>query len=335
MRHESSVVVDRGQYQDAVTPWEEESWRDAALGWVESESAARGLRVTGDWRVRLRPWSVLVRVSVQGRDAVWFKANPSASAFEGPLTAALARWVPEHVLEPLAVDAARGWSLLPDGGELFRSVLEREPVKPSTWEALLGQYADMQHALIPHTQEIEQLGVPSARTAALPDVFDQLVAENSTLRPDDRRRLDDLRPRLADWCTELAALGIEDSLDHSDLHDGQLFHPRPDRFTFFDWGDAAVSHPFCSLLVPARTACERYGHDVLPRLRDAYLEPWTGTGRTTADLRRAVSLAWRLGALGRACSWGRLFPAASDASDALGAEECVRWLLELSNDPPI
>ncbi|MEU6069681.1 MULTISPECIES: aminoglycoside phosphotransferase family protein [Streptomyces] len=335
MQGESSVVVDRGQYEDAVTPWEEKSWRDAALGWVEGELAARGLRVTGDRRVRLRPWSVLVRVSVQGRDAVWFKANPPASAFEGALSAALARWVPEHVLEPLAVDPDRGWSLLPDGGELFRSVLAREPVEPSTWEALLGQYADMQHALTPYVEEIEQLGVPNARTTVLPDVFDELVAENATLQPDDRRRLDDLRPRLVDWCTELAALGIEDSLDHSDLHDGQLFHPQPGRFTFFDWGDAAVSHPFCSLLVPARTARERYGHDVLPRLRDAYLEPWTGTGRTTAELRRAVSLAWRLGALGRACSWGRLFPAASDAADTLGAMESVRWLLELSNDPPM
>ena len=139
MRDHASPTVDRGRYTDAVTPWEQESWRTAALDWVEAGLAAHGLRMTGRPQVRLRPWSVLVRVPVAGRGAVWFKANPPASGFEGPLTAALARWVPEHVLEPLAVDADRGWSLLPDGGDLFRNVLEREHVEPRAREDLLRQ----------------------------------------------------------------------------------------------------------------------------------------------------------------------------------------------------
>lgn len=332
MQHDASVVVDQGQYQDAVTPWEQEAWRDAALGWAERELAARGLRETGQRRVRLRPWSVLVRLAVEDHNAVWFKANPPGSAFEATLTSALAHWVPEHVLEPLAVDADHGWSLLPHGGELFRDVLNRSPADPRVWEELLGQYASMQQALVPYAHEIELLGVPSARTTALPDVFDQVIAENTTLQPDDLKRLYELRPRLVNWCTELAAVGIADSLDHSDLHDGQLFNPEPGRFTFFDWGDAAVSHPFCSFLVPARAASTRYGSEVLPRLRDAYLEPWTGGGRTSAELRRAVTLAWRLSALGRACSWGRLFPGATTTT---GAVESANWLLQLLTEPPI
>ncbi|MDI9887129.1 phosphotransferase [Streptomyces sp. HNM0645] len=333
--HEATVSVDRGQYHDAVTPWEQEAWRGAAVGWVAEVLAARGLRATGRWEVRLRPWSVLVRIPVRGGNTVWFKANPPASAFEGALSAALARWVPEHVLEPLAVDAERGWSLLPDGGELFRNVLGREAVGPGTWEEVLRQYATMQRALVPRAREMEELGVPGARTAALPDLFDRLVAENTAPGSDERRDLEQLRPRLVDWCAELAAVGVADSLDHSDLHDAQLFVREPGRFTFFDWGDAAVSHPFCSLLVPARRASERLGPEVLPRLRDAYLEPWTGAGSTAAELRRAVGLAWRLSALGRACSWGRLFPAAYGTSGDTGAAERVRWLMELRNDPPV
>ncbi|GGI95916.1 aminoglycoside phosphotransferase family protein [Streptomyces brasiliensis] len=333
MLHETTVTVDRGQYPDAVTPWERETWRNEALDWVAGELAARGLRTTGTLRVRLRPWSVLARVPVEGRDTVWFKANPPASAFEGALTAALARWVPESVLEPLAVDAGRGWSLLPDGGELFRDALRRVPVDVGEWEELLRQYACVQRALVPHTHEIEELGVPTVHTLALPEAFDRLVERNTVLRPDERAKLVALRPRLVDWCAELAATGVPDTLDHADLHDGQLFRSAPDRFVFFDWGDAVVSHPFCSLLVPARRACEHYGDEVLPRLRDAYLEPWTGEDRTRAQLRRAVSLAWRLGALGRAASWGRLFPSAAGAAggDVDGAD----WLLRLLTDPPL
>ncbi|WP_234025093.1 MULTISPECIES: phosphotransferase [unclassified Streptomyces] len=335
-----AMVVDRGRYPAAVTPWESGEWRDAALGWVRQELAAHGLRTAaeGAVRVRLRPWSVLMRLAVVGRgDDVWFKANPPASAFEAGLTAALARWVPGQVLEPLAVDAGRGWALLPDGGELFRDVLDRGPADPRAWEQPLAQYADLQRALVPHTAHLERLGVPSARTAQLPDIFDQIVADNAALSPDDRSRLGALRPRLADWCRELAGLGIADSLDHADLHEGQLFAPRAGRFTFFDWGDATVSHPFFSFRVPAAAVRERFGADALPRLRDAYLEPWTADGRTTADLRRAIRLAWRLGALGRAHSWGRMFPPPSDAPDAtaMGVAESAASLRELLTEPAL
>ncbi|GHE06293.1 phosphotransferase [Streptomyces alanosinicus] len=324
--------MDRGTYQYAPTPWEQRAWRDAALGWVAGRLAALGLRGGGDLSVRLRPWSVLVRVPVEGRDAVWFKANPPAGSFEGPLTAALARWVPEQVLQPLAVDAERAWMLLPDGGELFRSVLARAPVEPGTWEEMLRQYASVQRAVTGHRHEIERLGVPCVRTLGLPEAFDRLLMDNTALDAGDHARLERLRPRLADWCAELAAAGVEDTLDHADLHDGQLFHPAPGRFTFFDWGDAAVTHPFCSLRIPAEKARARYGPQVLARLLDAYLEPWTGPGRTAADLRRAARLAWRLSALGRAASWGRTFP--HPPGPAPGDGHSAASLLEILNDPP-
>ncbi len=332
MSSEMPVTVDRGRFQDAVTPWDDETWRAAAVDWAAASLAARGLRPTGEWRVRSRPWSVLARLSVQGRDAVWFKANPPASAFEGPLTTALARWAPGHTLEPIAVDADRGWSLLPDGGPLLRDVLDRRTARPEVWEGLLSRYAALQHALTPRAREIERLGVPGVPVTELPGVFDRL--DDTPLRPEERHGLRRLRPRLQDWCAELGGLGIPDSLDHADLHDGQVLHPAPGTFTFFDWGDAVVSHPFCSLAVPARRARERHGPQVVPRLLDAYLEPWTGAGRTGRELRHAVRLAWRLSALSRAGAYGRVFPESGAAGAAVAAEG-ARCLLELCEAPPL
>ncbi|MFD4540281.1 phosphotransferase [Streptomyces bauhiniae] len=321
---ERAVEVDRGAYPDAVTPWEQGAWREAVFAWVDAQLARHGMRLSGTPRVRLRPWSVLMRIPVGRAAPVWFKANPPAGVFEGPLTAALARWLPEYVLRPLAVDAGRGWSLLPDGGPLFREM----EATPRAWEELLSGYARMQRALVPRVGDLGALGVPRLRVSEVPASFDRLRAGNSSLNPDQRDRLDALRTRLADWCAELDALGVPDSLDHADLHEGQLFHPGPGRFTYFDWGDAIVSHPFASLRIPAQRAAERYGPEVLPRLRDAYLDPWTDLGLSAAELRRAAHLAWRLGALGRARAWTRLFPSATGTTDA------ARSLLETGDAPP-
>ena len=317
------MQIDRGRYANACTPWEDPAWRATALDWLDQQLAVHDLRETGPRRVRLRPWSVIIRVAADR--PVWFKANPPGSRFEAALSEALSRWAPEHVLTPYAVDAVRGWSLLPDGGPLLRDL----PADPRDWEELLSQYADLQRALVPHADELVGLGVPDARLAALPGIYDETIATNQTLTATDRVRLHTLRPRLLDWCAALAAIGIADSLDHADLHDGQILVPGPGRFTFFDWGDAAVSHPFCSLLVAAERAADRHGSDVIPRLRDAYLEPWTADGHTAAELRRATDLAWRLGQFGRAASWGRLFPDAHPGSTPVGDAERAAALLKL------
>ncbi|MEU6059863.1 aminoglycoside phosphotransferase family protein [Streptomyces sp. NPDC047097] len=330
-----TATVDRAGYPDAVTPWEDPDWRAAALDWITTSLAAHGLRTPGPDRIRLRPWSVLIRLPVQDSAVRWFKANPPGSRFEGPLTAALARRVPGHVLTPLAVDAERGWSLLPPGGDLFRDVLARGPVPLAAWERLLHQYAETQRALVPYADSLLTLGVPNARTPELPALFDRLIAGNPALLPEDRRRLRALRPQLVDWSEELAAAGVPDTLDHTDLHDGQLFHRAtpgaPPHFTFFDWGDAAVSHPFGCLLVPLRRAAELHGPTALPRLRDAYLEPWTSPHLPAPTLRRAATLAWRLAPLHRAHSYGRFFPTEA----ATGAPDAARWLLRLADEPEV
>jgi aminoglycoside phosphotransferase (APT) family kinase protein len=47
---------------------------------------------------------------------------------------------------------------------------------------------------------------------------------------------------------ELATYGVTETLQHDDLHDGQVF-VRDDRQLILDWGDAVISHPFFTLSV--------------------------------------------------------------------------------------
>ncbi|HZX01713.1 phosphotransferase [Kribbella sp.] len=294
------MQIDRGAYPDARTPWDDPAWRATALGWLDAELARIGVRELGERRVRVRPWSVIVRV--EAADPVWFKAGAPGAAFEAGLGEALARWTPEHVLTPYAVDAARGWSLMPSGGDQLRVL----PPGPREWIDVLTQYAELQRALVPRVDELLRLGVPDARVPALPGIFDAAVLETSTAD-----KLSGLRPRLVGWCEELRAIGVPDSLDHADLHDGQILVAGVGRYTFFDWGDANVGHPFFSLLVTLERAAELHGPEVVARLEDAYLEAWTADGHTLPDLRRAAELARRLSQLTRAGSWARLFPDAT------------------------
>ena len=202
---------------------------------------------------------------------------------------------------------------------------------PREWEAVLTQYADLQLALVPRVDDLLRLGVPDARVPALVAVFDEAVAENRTLSADERARLRAFRPRVVAWCEELHAIGVPDSLDHADLHDGQILvassrMPTDNpSCTFFDWGDANVGHPFCSLLVALERAADDHGPEVVARLEDAYLEAWTD-GHSLTDLRRAAELARRLSQLTRAGSWARLFPAAAHLGDPERAAALLRLL---------
>ncbi|WP_409116640.1 aminoglycoside phosphotransferase family protein [Streptomyces acidiscabies] len=312
--------TDRGDYGIGVTPWDDAVWRAEVVEWVRGVLGVRGYDATvGD--VRLRPWSVLVRFG-----DVWFKATPEGSRFEAALGEGLARWVPGRVLKPIAVRAERGWALWPHGGVVMR---EGTDVGPATWEEMVRQYAVLQRELTAHVPEIEELGVPSARPEEIPALFDRLVEGNTALDHAGRSRLQALRPMLKDWCEELSATGIPASLDHSDLQDSQvLTRPPYHHFTYFDWGDATLAHPFTSLLVPTRVATRRYGPGIASRLRAAYLEAWTDTGLSTPELHRAVDLACSVGAVGRAAAWGRVF-AAENGVPTENAEAGAAWLREL------
>jgi hypothetical protein len=94
--------------------------------------------------VHIRPWSTVIKVPTVTGD-VWFKANGGATRYEPRLMVALSRWTTGRVLTPLAIDAARGWSLLPDGGPTLRSA----GADLAEWTEMLGQYGELQRETVP------------------------------------------------------------------------------------------------------------------------------------------------------------------------------------------
>jgi hypothetical protein len=322
--------------------WSTERWRDAALAWIDAALVRHGRRVTGPAEPRVRPWSLVWRLPTDA-GPVWFKANNPGTRYEAVLLAELPGRCPGALLDPIAVDEERGWSLLPDGGPSLRDTLAGQP-DPTHWERVLPAYAALQIAATPEAARLVERGVPDQRPERMPELFDRLLADEAALllgepdglTPELHGRLRAYRPEFVELCRRLAATGVPASVQHDDLHDGNVFVAE-DGYRFFDWGDASVAHPFGTLLVALRSVAYAGGLEpgdpALVRLRDAYLETWTDRyDRPT--LREAAGLAMRVATVSRALSWRRALWT-TDPARAEYASAVPGWLGELFADLPV
>ena len=280
-----------------MNPWDEPEWLEAACDWIATELDGAGITPTGPVEmVKNRPWScVLALPTSQGR--VFMKAAAPVTRHEPVLLAAFAEIGAPAVLRPIAVDPARGWMLLPDGG----SELRQESSKArefDLWERTLRDYARLQVAAAPRADALVAGGVPDFRLAR----FDQLIAE---LAPD---RSELIQRRVAPLRAQLEAARVPDSVQHDDLHGGNILISDAGPIVF-DWGDSCISHPFMTLTVTFRVIA--WSHElaaddpVFDRLRAAYLEPWSGYG-DPQQLAGELAAAVELGRLTRAFTYHRL-----------------------------
>jgi phosphotransferase family enzyme len=291
--------------------WEDPEWLRTAIAWVDANLPAGR---TGDVeQPHVRSWSTVLRVPTADGD-LWFKATIPIHRFEVALARQLARTMPDRVSQVVAADPDRGWLLMRDAGTRLREVAPgREQL--ADWERLLPLYAELQLAMAPKAEELLALGVPDERLAGLTSRFQHILATPRALHlgraeglsEDELARLRAAVPDVAALCDRLAAYGIPETLQHDDLHDGQVF-VRDGRGRVLDWGDSCISHPFHTLVVTLRALAYRQGIEPgareLTRLRDAYLEPFGGLG-SRDDLVAAADLAYRTGTIARAHAWFR------------------------------
>ena len=299
---------------DPTLIWVQPAWLEEATAWIRARLAEHGLEPTGEIeQPHVRWWSTVLRVPTSEGD-LWFKANAPPHAFEARLLPILERVHPGHVPELVANDPERGWLLMRDGGERLRELVHSWRDLPH-WQALLPEYAELQIAVAPHVDELLAAQVPDERLAVLPGhvaaLLDDrdacMVGRENGLTEDEYERLRALVPDFAERCARLAAYGIPETIQHDDLHDGNVF-VRDGRYLFFDWGDSCVSHPFHTLVVTMRALVHRLelppgGPDIL-RLRDAYLEPFGRFGARD-ELVEAVDLAHYVGTAARSLNWNR------------------------------
>jgi hypothetical protein len=316
--------------------WTEPEWLGSAHAWIGAELERLGLSASGPIeQPHVRPWSTVLRVPTE-TGALWFKANMPSQAFEVGVVQLLSRRMPDRVPALLAADLERGWMLQADGGITLRQLLG-EGGDQGVWTDILPLYAELQIEAAADRDAFLAAGTPDRRLEVLPSQFAELLADREALADlaeAELARLRSLVPQIEAEAAELAAFGLPETIQHDDLHDGQVLVGEG-RYVFFDWGDSCVSHPFFTLVVTLAVLAYRLGIDLdsdeLDRFRDAYLEAWTSVA-SRPDLERAAPIAHRLGVLCRGLTWRSVVaalprPLRDDEADAV--PERMRMLLEV------
>ena len=254
-----------------------DAWRAEATQWIGHELAGVGRRVTGDIvQRRIRPWSTqLVVPSDHG--TVWFKANCPSSAFEPAVHLTLAELEPGEVDPPLAVDAGRGWMMTADRGP---TLADSHDASLAEWQAVVALAARVQRQVAAQGAVLVDAGLPDCSPATVPERYDWLVDQLAALPADHPSHLlpdeaESLRSRVEvvrEAVDALLAAPLPASLQHGDLHPGNVFVV-DGSLRFFDFGDAQWAHVLEVLAVPYGYST-RVTHHPWPDLLDAYAQVW-------------------------------------------------------------
>ena len=184
----------------------------------------------------VRVWATALRVPTS-RGVVWFKASRPAFAHEARVLEVLQPLAPDLLPEVIA-STDGGWLLLADGGERARE-------HPIDWRAMLHAYAALQRASAEHVDALLVAGAYDNRPANVVGRAEALMHYlPAELVAEVQARL----PRVAEQMERLAASRLPTTIDHGDLHDGNVFSA-DGRMRIIDWGDSAVAHPFFTLSV--------------------------------------------------------------------------------------
>jgi hypothetical protein len=294
--------------------WHDPAWQKSAYEWIRAQAARNSIRLTGEIeQPHIYHWSTVMRAPTT-EGLLFFKATAGETIHEIALTEKLSMWFPDCTPELLAADTERGWMLMRDGGgQLRASIRPAKDVRP--WEPVIRKYAELQIGLAGHVDEILALGIPDHRLAALPGLYAQLLTDEESLRvgrekgltSEEFQQLESLKPRFEQICADLAAYGIPESANHGDFHDGNVLL-KNGRITFFDWGDADVTHPFVSLrtwLVSMEIALDLDDYVLTPEmahLLDCYLDAFERFA-SKEDLRKAYALSKPAASVVKALAW--------------------------------
>ncbi|NER84362.1 MAG: aminoglycoside phosphotransferase family protein [Leptolyngbya sp. SIO1D8] len=248
------------------------------LDWIAAVLSPRFGDVQHVETVKLRPWSQVYRIIAE-RGTNYFKICGPDAQHEVTLLAWLLSEYSAIAPEIIALSPEQGWILMADAGTPWRD-LPQPAVHQQSLQILLSRYAQLQQHSLNHIDTLLAMPPPDRRLEWLPQLLRDLIATgdaNGRFDTELPTQVLDTLPTLEKLSQSLSASPYAAALNHGDLHTGNVLFKR-DRLSICDWGDACVTHPFCSLLPLVETVIgnrfSSVGELVNSDLIQAYLQTW-------------------------------------------------------------
>jgi len=255
-------------------------WMHDLKFWARTEMRSFGVELKDFRQFNASETFSLVRFETDQRP-VWFKAVGEPNLHEFEISLALARLFPGYMPETLATKPEwHGWLMTNGGTQLS------EFDDPAIWKAAITTLGELQVQSINKTEEVKAAECRDLRTKELLDLIEpffgtmaELMRRQPTSPPNilDADEIAELKAKVKFAIESMAALGIPDSLGHSDFNPGNILIDS-DRCTFIDWAEAHLSHPFLTF------------EYLMAHLKKDYPQLSSFEG----DFRAAYSRSWRL-----------------------------------------
>lgn len=263
--------------------------------------------------VQRRAWSL---AAVWASEDAFLKVAPPQWAAEGPVTAALARAVPDRVPAVRAHGvAAHGAGPLPWMVQQRQEGVSRHG--PDASVAVAAAMGEVVRRTAPHLDALRSVGLvdrrPAAAAAELPALWG--AEELERLGADERALLPELDGRVRVRLADLQARRPPAVLAHGDLHTGNALVAPDDRVWIIDWTDACVAWPGADMLTFVGFEGELEG----PAAR--------AVAAAYRDAAGPVLAGWDDDALAAGAVAGLVFHALAYARIAAGAPAVQRWQL--------
>ena len=123
MGHDAIIMCSRknDMTTESKLQWQDPEWQKHAHDWIRTQAERNSIRITGEIeQPHTYHWSTVMSIPTN-EGMLFFKATAGETIYEIPLTKKLAGWFPDDMPELVAVDTARGWMLMRDGGEQLRA----------------------------------------------------------------------------------------------------------------------------------------------------------------------------------------------------------------------
>jgi len=278
---------------------------------------------------RCAPWGLTARFAASG-NAIFFKATADYFAAEIPATRLMNRHFPSASPRLIATreEPGRRWMLMED----YQGRLLSEAKTPEPYLAAVRTLAQV-HAYFASALDEVPPTIPRLPATQVPGLLDELIPYverwyASEWRASERLRHDLLdlvkanAHRLPAWAREVSAL--PNSLDHGDLHSGNVAVRRDGSVVLFDWSDVTVGCPFFSMDFLLSSITQTLGAMEGARLSAEYLDALAGWADRD-ELDRLYMLALCLGPVRSAYTY-KIIEEGSDCRGRFHAT--VGWWLQ-------